>query len=77
MGPEGSEQIIRRVYEKARCYISRCHGSAQCPLIALQEEFDIENDAVFKAASGFSGGIGLMLDTCGALLRTVMLLGMK
>ena len=41
----------------------------------MQDTFGMEDDAVLKAASGFSGGIGGMHDTCGGLTGAVMMLG--
>ena len=37
----------------------------------------MRDDNVFQAASGLSGGIGLMHDTCGALLGASLMLGLK
>jgi len=39
--------------------------------------FDTRDDNIFKAASGFGGGIGQMHDTCGALLGASMMLSLK
>jgi C_GCAxxG_C_C family probable redox protein len=43
----------------------------------LQEVFDMRDDNVFKAASGLGGGVGMMGDTCGALLGASMILSLK
>ena len=45
-------------------------------MLALQDVFDMREDKLFKAASGLSGGIGEMRDTCGALLGPCLMLGM-
>jgi C_GCAxxG_C_C family probable redox protein len=37
----------------------------------------MKDDSVFKAASGFGGGIGQMNDVCGSLLGASMVLSMK
>ena len=37
----------------------------------------MRDDNVFKAASGFAGGIAQMNDTCGALLGATMMLSLK
>ena len=37
----------------------------------------MRDDNIFKAASGFGGGVGMMGDTCGSLLGASMMLGMK
>jgi C_GCAxxG_C_C family probable redox protein len=43
----------------------------------LQEVFDTKNDDIFKAASGFGGGMGMLGDTCGALVGAGMMLSLK
>jgi C_GCAxxG_C_C family probable redox protein len=43
----------------------------------LQEVFGMKNDDIFRAASGFGGGMGMMADTCGALVGASMMLGLK
>ncbi len=37
----------------------------------------MRDDNIFKAASGFGGGVGMMGDTCGALLGASMMLSLK
>ena len=43
----------------------------------MQEVFGTENDDIFKAASGFGGGMGMQSDTCGALVGAGMILSLK
>jgi C_GCAxxG_C_C family probable redox protein len=43
----------------------------------LQEVFGMKNDDIFKAASGFGGGMGMQSDTCGALVGAGMMLSLK
>ena len=43
----------------------------------MQETFDIRNDDIFRAASGFGGGMGMQSDTCGALVGAGMMLSLK
>ena len=42
----------------------------------MQEALGFQNDDVVKAASGFGGGIGMMADTCGALVGSGLVLGL-
>ena len=37
----------------------------------------MQNDDIFKAASGFGGGVGMMSDVCGALVGAGMMLSLK
>ena len=46
-------------------------------ILALQDVFDMRDDNLFRAVSGLGGGVGLMHDTCGALLSASMMLGLK
>jgi hypothetical protein len=43
---EALDKIEKRAYELARTI----HGCAQCPLLALQEAFNLKDDMLFKAA---------------------------
>lgn len=50
-------------------------GCSQCIIAALQDTFDIRNDAVFKAATGLAAGGGAATDgSCGAYSGGIMVL---
>lgn len=71
------KDFLDRVYETAFRYEKGNRGCAQSVLAALQDHFDMMDDAVFRAASGLSGGVGLTTHgTCGALSGGVMAIGM-
>ena len=67
------DQVEKRAYELLEKY----RGCAQCTLLALLEAFDLQDDRVFKAASGLAGGIGGMRSACGALVGGSLVLGLK
>jgi C_GCAxxG_C_C family probable redox protein len=69
------EEALHKAYALAHECESVHHGCGQCVILALQEVFGLRDDAVFKAASGVSGGIGQMADTCGALIGASLVLG--
>jgi len=47
-------------------------------LLAVQETLDLKNDLVFKAATGFAGGMGLLgVSACGALSGGIIAIGQK
>ncbi len=72
------EEILDQVQKQAYEYEEKYHGCAQCTLLAIQEAFDLENEMLFKAASGLIGGIGSTHSAaCGALNAGVMALGLK
>lgn len=65
-----------RAYEAGKRNEAEYHGCAQCVLAALQDTFNERDDAVFRAATGLSGGGGLSGDgSCGAYAGATMFLG--
>lgn len=65
-----------RAYEAGKQNEAEYHGCAQCVLAALQDTFDERDDAIFRAATGLSGGGGLSGDgSCGAYTGATMFLG--
>lgn len=65
-----------RAYEAGKQNEAEYHGCAQCVLAALQDTFDERDDAVFRAATGLSGGGGLSGDgSCGAYTGASMFMG--
>ena len=52
------------------------YSCSQCSLLTIQEMFDLPGEDVLKAATGFAGGIGRMGSVCGAVLGSVMALGL-
>ena len=54
----------------------RHSGCSQGVLLSLQDEFEIGNDEVFKAATVLSGGVARHGETCGALIGALMGLGL-
>jgi C_GCAxxG_C_C family probable redox protein len=71
------ENIPIRARELAFRYERDYRGCAQSTLAALQDVFEMRDDAVFRSASGLAGGIGLTnLGTCGALTGGAMAISM-
>lgn len=71
------EKILEEVQNKAFKYEKEYYGCSQCVLLAVQEVFGLENEDVFKAATGFAGGIGFKGSVCGALTGGIMAIGLK
>jgi C_GCAxxG_C_C family probable redox protein len=64
-----------RAYQLGKEYEKVYKGCSQCVVAALQDTFDIRNDAVFRAASGLAAGGGLATDgSCGAYAGGIMVL---
>jgi len=70
-----SEDLIQKAYELGKEYEGKYRGCAQCAIAAVHDAFNIRNDDVFKAATGFGGGGGRTADgSCGAYAGGIMIL---
>jgi len=69
------DQLIAKAYELGFAYERDYHGCAQATIAAVQDALGIRNDFVFKAASGLSGGCGVLGDgMCGGYNGAAMVL---
>ena len=72
------EEISKEAYELGFHYEQEYGGCCQCALAAIQDALGMENKAVFKSATGLSGGLCSTGDgACGALTAGVMAIGCK
>lgn len=70
-----SGNSIEKAYQLGKKYEQTYKGCSQCIVAALQDTFNIRNDAVFKAATGLAAGGGASTDgSCGAYTGGVMIL---
>ncbi|MFP4268214.1 MAG: C-GCAxxG-C-C family protein [Spirochaetaceae bacterium] len=71
--------LIKEAYETGFSYEKAYKGCAQCTFAALQEILELTNpntDAVCKAATGLSGGMGSQGDgCCGAYSGSILMIG--
>ena len=64
-----------KAYQLGKKYEQIYTGCSQCVIAALQDTFDIRNDAIFKAATGLAAGGGASIDgSCGAYSGGIMVL---
>ena len=70
-----NDERIQRAKKSAHEY-DRYSGCSQSVLLSLQEEFEIGNNEVFKAATILSGGIARHGETCGAVIGALMALNL-
>jgi len=69
-------ELAEKAYQLGAKYEKECTGCAQTVIAAIFDTLSIENDDVFKAASGLADGLGLTGDgSCGALVGSSMVLG--
>jgi len=62
------ENVLNKAFESGKQHEMKSGGCPQCTIAGIFEALDIENDDVFKAATGLADGVGLTGDGhCGAL----------
>jgi C_GCAxxG_C_C family probable redox protein len=70
---EIDENVLNKAFESGKRHEMQSSGCPQCTVAGIFEALGIENDDVFKAATGFADGVGLTGDGhCGALSGGVM-----
>jgi C_GCAxxG_C_C family probable redox protein len=68
--------ILEKAFDSALNYEKECTGCAQTTIAGIFEALGIENDDVFRSASGLADGLGLTGDgACGALVGGAMVIG--
>lgn len=69
MKPEDYKLTAEEAYKLGEKYEKTYYGCGQCLIAAVCDALAIQNDALFKAATGFAGGVGIAGDSaCGAYL---------
>jgi len=72
---EIDENVLNKAFESGKRHEMKSSGCSQCTIAGIFEALGIENDKVFKAATGFADGVGLTGDGhCGALSGGVMVI---
>ena len=67
------ESLIKKAYDLGFDYEKKYRGCSQCTIASVQDTLGIRNDYVFKAASGFPAGCGLLGDgICGGYTSGIM-----
>jgi C_GCAxxG_C_C family probable redox protein len=70
-----NQASIQKAYNLGFEYEANYGNCAQCTVAAVQDALGMKDDIVFKAASGFGGGIGRNCDgVCGGYSGGVMML---
>ncbi len=71
-----NSEIISKAVETAVAFEKAHHGCSQCVLAGIMNAFKIEKPDVFRASTGFSGGMGCTGRTCGALTGGILSIGL-
>ena len=72
-----AKKLMEKAYKLGYEYEKTYRGCGQCTLAALQDTFDMRDDATFKAMTGYGGGGGITCDAgCGAYVAGILFLSM-
>ena len=69
------KSLLDELDEKVAKYLLISRNCAQTSFLALQEQFELEDGAILKALTPFPG-IALRGETCGAVIGSLMALGL-
>ena len=76
MKKRSKDEIFETLDQKAGEYLALCGNCAQTTFLTLQEGFELDGgDAILKALTPFPG-IALRGETCGAVIGSLMALGL-
>jgi len=73
---KGKIEIMDTAFKKAKQYEMQSGGCSQCTLAGIFDALGVQNDDIFKGATGLADGVGLTGDGhCGALSGGVLAIG--
>ena len=73
---EERHEMMETAFAKAKNYEMKSGGCSQCTLAGIFDALGVQNDDIFKAATGLADGVGLTGDGhCGALSGGVLAIG--
>lgn len=78
--PKSKQELIKEAYQKGFEKESILHGCAPCTFLAIEEVLGMEksSEAIYKASTGLSGGVGLSIEGhCGALSGGALAIGRR
>jgi C_GCAxxG_C_C family probable redox protein len=76
MTSQDTKDIVHsELQHKVSDYLSTCGNCAQTSFLALQEYFELEDGSILKALTPFPG-IALRGETCGAVVGSMMAIGL-
>jgi len=77
---KSKQELIEEAYQKGFEKESTFHGCAPCTFWAIAETLGLDesSEAIYKASTGLSGGVGLsILGQCGALSAGALAIGAR
>ncbi len=74
---KSKKEMLDKAYELGLTYEERFGGCAPGCLLACMEVMNVVDENLYKASTGFSGGVGVTRESqCGALSGGIMFLGL-
>ena len=75
MTPKTKTEAVKMAREKALAKLLETGSCAYSTVLALQDTFDLKDEALLKASGALTGGIGGRAETCGAMIGVTLVLG--
>jgi C_GCAxxG_C_C family probable redox protein len=69
------EEAVNIAREKALATLLVTGSCSYSTVLALQDVFDLKDEALLKASGALTGGIGARTDACGSMIGAVLMLG--
>jgi C_GCAxxG_C_C family probable redox protein len=69
------EEAVNIAREKVLAILLVSGSCAYSTVLALQDVFDLKDEALLKASGALTGGIGARTDACGSMIGAVLMLG--
>jgi hypothetical protein len=69
------ETAVKTVRDKALATLLVTGSCAYSTVLALQDVFDLKDEALLKASGALTGGIGARTDTCGSMIGAILVIG--
>src|SRR3970040_3032669 len=69
------EEVLKKISDDAHQILLRSGNCAQTSFLVLKEQFNIDDGMIVKALTPFPG-VGLRGETCGAVIGSLMALGL-
>lgn len=75
MFPKSKEEAVATARAKAQENMAKFISCAYSTVLALQDTFELNDDALLKASGAMTGGIGGRSDVCGSMIGACLMLG--
>jgi len=70
------EQLVKKIAQTACNLEKEYHACSRSTLLAFEKHLNLGSDEAYKASLAFSGGVAGNCEVCGALIGTLMAIGL-